>query len=1021
MFSRLKRTGLVFTVTVAAYWSYSLAVVPWIEPNVETAGRLERQSAGAGEAQDFAHLFPSGSWELDRPKVLETDQGILLFDDYQQQADGSLRLTRCTLISFLAADRDSKQSSAGGERPVVVQASDGAVLEFDSPLNLTRGQFGQFVRGRLLGDVRIFSPVSEPSADDALHVATRNVQVEPQRIWAPGEVTFQYGPNRVLGRDLSVHLSTPAGKSGKGKAQVGKIRTLELVHVDQVDLLFDANALAMSPAVSTDKLNADRGPTPVEIKCEGPFRFDFEKLVASLEERVDVIRHSADGPSDQLNCELLEIYFRRVAADDDPKTPADTRATEPDDDQEAAPDALPADGTAMRPSRIVAVGFPAIIRAPSMNAGARGGRFEYDFETRRVALHDERQTVLFNDAYEVRAPHVQYELREDGGLGRMRAAGPGQIVGRLGREQRSFDAQWQGEVTLLPQDSAHVLSVSSGARVAVSGVGAMRANEIHVYLHESRQGPDQRVEIVADRLLALGDVHADSERLVADLHEARLWFRRPAKSIAANVQPAAATRDRSPNALHDSLLANGRDSSRPGPPSKLRLSAAVLHGQVLLSDEPTLEALNVEGNVHLVEQQPNSTSAVDIAADRLGLEDGGSNNPRITFQGQPSRVSARGLTLVGAQITILQGRNRADIQGPGSMTLSPRHLASDSQLQSGAPQPLTVRWQRAMQFDGRTARFEQGVESQGGFVNRQGETTQFIARGDELVVELNQTVDFARPRMQADLDAQHITFLGPVEVHGRTIDARSAVTSLDTLIIRDLTFDRVTGRIEGHGPGGRIVHRGPSPAMASPATPVASNTGAGARLAGNPIASAIPNGNLRRQGAGLIYLQVDFEGVMLGNAENREVEFLDRTRTIYGPITSWNQSLDVARPELLRDEDVLLTSRRLAVADMGVVAVGERSIEVEATGNAVIRGRLFTAAGERVSYVRAKDQLILEGDGRTDSALEFRRQPQAASQRLAASKILFYPRSQQFALQDFQSLNLTDLGRLTNAGAVTPP
>ena len=48
---------------------------------------------------------------------------------------------------------------------------------------------------------------------------------------------------------------------------------------------------------------------PVDITCDGAFQFDVTRFVAIFHKKVDVLRTNADGPSDQLNCEVLSLFF----------------------------------------------------------------------------------------------------------------------------------------------------------------------------------------------------------------------------------------------------------------------------------------------------------------------------------------------------------------------------------------------------------------------------------------------------------------------------------------------------------------------------------------------------------------------------------------------------------------------------------------------------------------------------------------------------------------------------------------
>ena len=120
------------------------------------------------------------------------------------------------------------------------------------------------------------------------------------------------------------------------------------------------------------------------------------------------------------------------------------------------------------------------------------------------------------------------------------------------------------------------------------------------------------------------------------------------------------------------------------------------------------------------------------------------------------------------------------------------------------------------------------------------------------------------------------------------------------------------------------------------------------------------------------------------------------------------QSLDPQRPDLLGDQSVILTSRRLAVADMRDVVGDDNAIEVEATGDAHIRGSKFTASGARVYYVKAKDQVVLEGDGRTEATIAFQRRSGEKPTELNAEKIIYNPQTSQVNLQGFE-LKMSDL------------
>jgi hypothetical protein len=165
--------------------------------------------------------------------------------------------------------------------------------------------------------VRIFSAETQPGANDALLITTRNIQILPQQIWTPHDVVFQYGSSRGSGRDLSITLAAERDDDAGAARQalVQSIEMLELVHIDKLLLDLPGKGLladrlpASAAGASTTELAPLSPPasTAVEVTCQGPFQFDFQRGVAQLEDHVDVVRMNPAGPSDQLNCQTLRI------------------------------------------------------------------------------------------------------------------------------------------------------------------------------------------------------------------------------------------------------------------------------------------------------------------------------------------------------------------------------------------------------------------------------------------------------------------------------------------------------------------------------------------------------------------------------------------------------------------------------------------------------------------------------------------------------------------------------------------
>jgi len=975
MNKRFKWTAMTLAAALTAYVLYAVAAVPLIEPAVQVSA--PRTLPGrATRASSLAHLFPPGSWEVGRPKILDTEQGMLLFDDYEPLDDRrKMRLTRCTLVRFMApeeppTDAGSQDPAAAKGRPIILRALSGADLTFDEPLNIPRGEFGNLVSGQLNGEVTIYSPPSAPGADDAFELNTRNVQVDPRRIWTPHQVRFAFGPNSGSGRDLSIEWSQAEPSfisDGDAEPSLGSLKTLELVHLEKFEIhvpaddLFEprrpAGALP-GPDTRPSSLGASTtpvAPTPVEVTCRGPCRIDFRKQVAALTDHVRVSRHNNDGQSDHLLCELLEIHY----------------GNETDDEQAARHESDGSHLPAFKPRRIVAVGYPIVIRMPSKGADARARRLEYDFRERSIWMEDEGKVRIQDGRHRVEAKELEYALGEAGRLGRLWARGPGHVWGS--REGREFEATWTNEIRLRPYESNLVLSLQGGATANVADTGQFAADEVHVYFWEVPK-PDhpQEFDLVPDRMKANGHVLVDSPQFTARVQAANLWFRPPdgpAGSTDVVTEPAAAGSQTS------------TELKPADPREKIDLVADVLHAQVIRSQPMQVERLNVQGGIRFQQARAEGQSPLVITGEVFELEHAHTKDAKGVLQGSPASVSARGMQMEGPKFLLHRGENTLSIDGAGSMTL-PRQAAA-----SADRAPFQVSWEGGMEFDGRNARFERHVSAQGTYQMRNSDVLDLVGSGENLDVTLTQYVDFGKASVQGDVDVLAFRFEGNVELNSQIFDPHGQRKLLQQMKVPNLAVNQTTGRMQADGPGWvRGVHRRDQLQMKDS-----------------------PGGWLASEDSVLDFIRVDFANQMVGFLHQKQFEFGDHVTSIYGPVDRWDQTYEPNLPRGPNDRTVNLTCQALSVADVGAGAADLKSVVLEATGNAFVQGRMFSASGQRISYVRNKDQLILVGDGRNDAVLAYQPQPGAAPTDLKADKILYWPSTGLFDLDGVRSLDLRDL------------
>ena len=1007
MYRRLRDYALALATICVACLVYCLTVAQWIEP--------ERKERAPGEEivvsdlpNPYEHLFQPGDWELNSPKVLLTSQGTLLFLDYQPLENGRLEIRPCTLILY-SQDAGSQQSG----RPIVMRAGEGAELQFDEEVDLARGQFGRLVGGRIMGDILIFSPPSAPAANDALELTTRNLQIERLKAWTPHPVKFRYGESHGSGHNLEMTLSPAEQIAGKAKSSVmGSIESVQLAQVDELVLQSPRRSILPStgPAVVADEQSQPQ--PPVRITCDGPLKFDVTHNVATFDDRVLVQRLWPKGPSDQLRCEQLAIYL------DAKSTPK----------KEGASQAGSLDAGSVE--RIVAVGKPVVLEAPSQSAYTEAERLEYNLKTRQVllkSLKDGAKVLLRRGSDEFRAPELAYEMVEGKRLGNLWAPGPGRLVSATGEgtDKKPFAAQWQKELRIRPDKQNQLLSLVGAATIDAEGQGSFQADELHLWVLElptigttpsprysgeragvrgateesvfsqqpltagDRRSTGSLPHLIPDRLLATGRVHADSPQLAADCQRLEAWFTQIPESL-----PPAAT---SPS---DELSLDPADGSRsdlrepvvrireplpagPGKVQHFHVAGDLIQLQVQQrGKQSSVDKITVEGKkVRITETNAGEDEEpLWLAGTKVELEGGTGPGCRITVSGetsprgetiQPAVLAARGMKLRSQNLKFSRRDNRVTIEQAGDMTLPLDQDALGRKLDP--PGELKITWQGSMLFDGSSARFRKGVIVQ-------GDTYQ--AAADELQAQLASAVDFAQPKPGQKAEIKRLVMTGGAEFDHRTFGPSDGrLQSQEHLSAQSLDVDRISGAIEGAGPGWltRVqVGRGSLPAgdVKSP----------------EPMASGSDE---------LTYLRVDFRQGLTGNLHHREIDFVEKVQAIYGPVPNWDATIEPTSRDALGARGMILTADRLGVAEFSPPGAKKSSTEMVASGNTRVEGRDFTALAHRLTYTADKTQLVLEGDGRNDAEIKHQYRDS-----LAAQKLMYWQDSGNVQIEGGKAINI---------------
>jgi hypothetical protein len=1001
MLIRLKRTIGAFLAVMAAFWTYRLVAEPFIEPKREIKrvahiSTEQRQEALQRQLQNrlggYLRFFPDGAWERDNPFVLENENSKILLKEYEAQPDGSVKITPCTVIYLPEGEAESADSR---RRVIIMQAPQGAILQFDEPVDISRGKFGRPQGGQLLGPITIQSAATRPQGGDDLYVTTHDVKMTDNLISTPNEVDFRFGQSYGHGRNMRIELqardATPGSRHGPG---VGAMQSLELTN--DVTMHLQSGSAEFVPGDrpgaqgerSPQAARAANGRQPADIRCQGPFQFDMVTNVASFHDQVLVLRPNpvAAGPEDEMRCELLSIFFEQrqnPSKGSQPNTPADANEQSPDESSVKA-----RSSPQLEARRMEAQGNPVIVHAPSNGLEGRFQQIVYD------PARDGRQ------------------------LGYLDSQGPGWVSFQSSQDPgRRFEARWSRELKMRPQDENHVVSLVGDAHASATGEGEISAEAIHLWLYESSpQSAGQRspTTIQPVKMLADGDVHLESPQLSGAIGRLEAWFRQANATETSNSTGIGPNRNDRPSVESENQrtpphyeIKHGKllqawfvtQPPREGGPRGPRASAA---------EPAALEQASIEGDVCFVES-PTATNQkpLEILGDQVQIARANAPNAVAKVSGRPAKIAAQGMTMIGQTVQFDRGTSSAWIDGPGQMTYVNN--------QSGANDPATlpanrdvndpfgsmhgtlvVDWKGSMKFDGQTARFDGDVVGR----RTDGEVTQTM-HTPLMEVTLHERADFNSPRSQGPQQPRSqvelVRCLGDVLLENRGVRDGSPI-AIDQMQVHDLIVNQISGELTGSGPGRVLSWRKGSMSDFS--------AGGMPSLASGPrrtsaSAAAVQPATAQESGAkadrdGIRFTDVQFQQGITGNIIRRELTFHQQVRCIFGPVPNWESQLDLDDPHGLAPNTMSLTCDQLTANEMGPRSQSQPPVEMEAQGNTHIeglsvQGDMFMAQANRLTYSQAKDMIVLMGDGRSDAELVRQERPGAPQSRTAAQTIKYWP------------------------------
>ncbi len=742
---------------------------------------------------------------------------------------------------------------------------------------------------------------------------------------------------------MEILLTTPEGAATTG-FRTGTMRTLELKR--DVVMLLEVGEGPLAPAAGRTP-NGKAGP-PIRITCSGSFLYDMQRYAATFHDRVDVLRLNPVGASDQLNCELLTVFFEPQAA-----SPAVTPA--------AAPPAAPGQPSGLQVRVIQARGDPVTLRSPTKGIFVRCHGFDYSPAPGNVA----------------------------GATGTVVAQGPGVLIGSLPSDPAgNYRVEWGREFRFEPDGALQVARLLGAAKVWYPQMGTLTAQEISAWMTPVPAHDDVAETWQLERVVANDNVVIDAPQLVGNTAQLEALVDRPQPAVTpAAPDPNAPPPDPNQPAPTAAAPPNQKQKPNQNPAQRFAVRGGSIQVHLLAEGQQmAASSVTVERQAHLEELTPAKPGEkpLVVAGDRLHVVGANTDDTLVTVTGRPGQLEAGGMNLRGPEIKLEKRSNHLWIAGPGQMTMPMQQDLDGKPI--ARPQLLDITWQRAMDFRSDTVVYQGAVLAKS--------ERQFL-RTEKLQATLTRPIDFANPQPKPDPrdkpdekpQVAQIRCFGRAYLQGRTVDERGAQTAFDKMEAYDLAINKITGDIEGRGPGW-LTHvayssdqtlgapNAPTAAPQSPTRGAAFEAPQSNTRRGPPGVQVAAHGDKPGIGRGqtpaaaadsLRYLNVQFENSISGNLTRHVVTFGEQTTTVYGPIPNWTATLDAKDPDRLPPQALLLEAKTLTVHQIPASKADRGWFELTAEGNVLgqgaNQGSRYTARGHRLTYSEQKQQLVLRGDG----------------------------------------------------------
>jgi hypothetical protein len=747
--NRLKHYLTALSLLTAVSVIYQNTFVPLIQPvSSESIPMKPAQSLRVDAS--LTDLFPAGSWQRGSCKVLQTADGMLLFENWEQTSGDQWKLWPVSVV--IGRGMSSKKSA----EPMILEANEGAEIKFSASLDVMSGGAPPIERGRMIGPVHVFrKSIDDPTDTNAdqrtFDLKTSNVGIDRRKIWTTDAITMQVGGAKLAGSDLTIHFAADPSKShGNGHSIMDR---MELFYLDQLTM-------------PLGKASEDEGT--VSILCNGRVEYDFALDHLTLSDSVSLVHQDPTGIVDRFDCDRLQLWLN------DPTNESIVRSG-------------PMDWV----NKLVAVGDssegrPAAAELPTFDTSISADNILLDARAGKIRASGTQGIRLRRGAIWAGLVGIDYDFdpTRPQAIGTLSITGAG-VVKIDDPKIAIKEARWQDSLRVRPRLLANLDQFDTDLDIHVEGDfsaefidgGRFSADKIHAILSPQPadsaitdplpREPKSAITLVPSEFNVTGNVVVDTSALVAKTDFLRLLFvsEPDPNPRGQKLQPSQASTSPlrqwvsqpTPESIHD-------DRPVEVPPARSR---PILRGDsiqaILRRNTSGLSAksLHVEGNVKVNHSLSTADSVlpVELSADRLRLLDGvGDDVLELTSSPrQPARFDIGDGFFVGRTIQVRPSENMiwipesGEFQIPTSVLpgglLPGDNVAVQATTTNVRPaitwsRPPYCRWQGEMTFDGRSILLSGGIDITATMI-RDREQWDFDVNGDRLDVRLLQNVSLS--------------------------------------------------------------------------------------------------------------------------------------------------------------------------------------------------------------------------------------------------------------------------------------